>query len=248
MKRFSICILAAVLALATSAGASARGFRSGGVGTGINFGYLNSAYRTVDWATDELTDKSGMNGLYVGMNHDATLIHDALYLETGLYYTFLNEARRETLTFLSNKLIGDRTEHYLNLPVRVKYSFPVSHWLKVFAYGGPTMSVGLSSKLNYRTRLTDDQAARISYNYYNGDIQSRNMPEGALAWFNDQLPPSQYRRFDVLLGGAFGAEFFDMLEVHIGYDWGLINRNKGDYAEDFKTRRNQFYFSVGLRF
>lgn len=238
--------MAAVL-MALSFDASARGYR-GGVGTGVSFGYLHSAYRTLDWATDELVEKNGMNGMYVGVSHDATLISGAMYLQTGVYYTYLNEARRESMAILPNKLIGDRSEHYLNLPFRVKYVVPVAHWVDVFAYGGPTVVAGLSSKLTYRTRLTEDSTAAIEYDYYSGKIKEKNVNEGINEWFGSQLPDTRLRRFDVMMGGAVGAKLIDVIEVQLGFDWGMINRNRGDFAEDFKTHRQQFYFSVGFRF
>jgi hypothetical protein len=51
-----------------------------------------------------------------------------------------------------------------------------------------------------------------------------------------------------MLGASIGADFFDVLEVRLGYDWGLINRYKKDIAEDLKMRRGQFNLSVAIRF
>ena len=244
MKKYFVILTA--LMLSFGADAFAGGF--GGVGTGINFGYLHSAYRTLDWATDELVEKNGMNGLYVGVNHDATLIPGAAYFQTGFYYSYLNESRRESLPFLPNKLIGDRSEHYINVPVRVKYVVPVAHWLDVFAYAGPTFVAGLSSTLTYRTRLSEDKTAAVEYDYFSSKIKDKNIDEGVAEWFASQLPDTRYRRLDVLLGGAVGALFVDVIEAHIGYDRGLINRNGGEFGDDFKTNRHQFYISVGVRF
>ena len=246
MKKF-IILMVATLTFSSSFQAAAGGYR-GGIGTGISFGYTHSAYRTLDWATDELVEKNGLGGLYVGITHDKELIRNAMFLETGLYYTYLNEARRESLSPLPHKLIGDRSEHYLNVPLRVKYNFPVAHWLDIFAYGGPTFVAGLSSTLTYRTRLSDDKTAAIEYNYYSGKIQDRNIDELIAGWFGGMLPETCYRRFDMFLGGALGAEFLDALEVSIGYDWGLVNRNRGTFADDFKTNRHQFYINLGVRF
>lgn len=235
------------LMLLSSFNATARGNR-GEIETGLTFGYTHSAYRTLDWATDELIEKNGLGGIYVGLTNDKELIRNTLYMQTGLYYTYLNESKRESLPLLPNKLIGDRSEHYLNIPIRIKYSTILTHWLEVFAYGGPTLSAGLSSKLTYRTRISDDKTAAIEYNYYSGKIKDKNVDEGISTWFNSQLPDTDYRRFDVFLGGAIGARFYQTIQVYIGYDWGLINRNKGSFAEDYKNHRHQFHLGLGFSF
>lgn len=62
------------------------------------------------------------------------------------------------------------------------------------------------------------------------------------------LPESKIRRFDVLVGASLGADFFEILEVRLGYEWGLINRYKGDVARDLKMRRGQFVLTAAVRF
>ena len=62
------------------------------------------------------------------------------------------------------------------------------------------------------------------------------------------LPEGALRRFDVMLGASIGADFFEVLEVRLGYDWGLINRYKKEIAQDLKMRRGQFNLSVAIRF
>ena len=62
------------------------------------------------------------------------------------------------------------------------------------------------------------------------------------------LPEGALRRFDVMLGASIGADFFEVLEVRLGYDWGLINRYKKEIAQDLKMRRGQFNLLVAIRF
>lgn len=50
------------------------------------------------------------------------------------------------------------------------------------------------------------------------------------------------------LGGAVGARFFDVLEASIGYQWGVVNKYRGDVAKDYKMRRQQLYVTLGVRF
>ena len=84
-------------------------------------------------------------------------------------------------------------------------------------------------------------------------MDTDNMLDGRwnlMEWVDQtgMLPDGRLRRFDVMLGAAIGADFFDVLEVRLGYDWGLINRYKKALGEDLKMRRGQFNLSVALRF
>jgi hypothetical protein len=51
-----------------------------------------------------------------------------------------------------------------------------------------------------------------------------------------------------MLGASVGAHFFHVLEVRLGYDWGLINRYRKDIADLYSMRRGQFTLSAGIRF
>lgn len=62
------------------------------------------------------------------------------------------------------------------------------------------------------------------------------------------LPEGSLKRFDVMLGASVGADFFNKLEVRLGYDWGLVNRYRKELADDLKMRRGQFNLTVGVRF
>ena len=74
------------------------------------------------------------------------------------------------------------------------------------------------------------------------------MPDFIEGLIESQFPETRYRRADVQLGASAGVRFFEILEAQIGYDWGLVNKYKGETLDDLKMRRQQFYISVGLRF
>ena len=48
--------------------------------------------------------------------------------------------------------------------------------------------------------------------------------------------------------GSVGIRFLEIMEAQIGYDWGLVNKYKGETLDDLRMRRQQLYISVGLRF
>ena len=127
-------------------------------GIGLTFGYVNSNYRTVDLATDEPTTTALLHGFTAGVTKDFTLLRHALYFQTGLNYIYQDDSRNETIkmpgTDLALRLVGDREEHHLAIPLRLKYDVhlvdnvglpltPVRPFLWVFH---PNMSTGPDSR------------------------------------------------------------------------------------------------------
>lgn len=225
-------------------------------GFGLTFGYAHSTYRTTDWATDEAVTSDGLNGFMASLNKDFRIIPRVLYFQTGLTYMYQNDERNETLSLAGFdtglKLVGDRTEHYLGIPLRLKCEFPVTDRIGINVHAGPTLLMGLSSNLKYRTRYADGESSAVTYNIYSGKMDVENMKGSwdMSEWMNESgmLPDGRLKRYDVMMGAAIGVDLFDLLEVHMGYDWGLINRYRGNVADELKMTRNQFTLSVGIRF
>jgi opacity protein-like surface antigen len=263
MRRIYFIALSAIM-LIVSANASAQPRPShrpvtskAARGFGIDFGYVHSSYRTTDWATDEVETSAGLDGFVAGLTKDFRLIPGALYFQTGLKYIYQNDERNENVSVAGFdtgiKVVGDRTEHYLALPVRLKYTLPVTDRIGLGIDFGPTLLCGLSSNLKYRTRFADGETSAVTYNIYKGEMGVNGVLDGQWnlkEWVEQtgMLPDGSLNRFDVMLGAAIGADFFNVLEVRIGYDWGLINRYKKEIAEDLIMRRGQFNLSVAVRF
>lgn len=215
-------------------------------GFGFSFGYLHSAYRQSDWATEDIDKISGLDGFNIAVTKDFTLIGRTLYIQTGLGYTFQNDSKNNEK--FGVKLIGDWDEHFLNIPLKLKYTLPVYRDLEFFATAGPSFVGGLASQLKYRARIGDVNAA-YSYNYYSGKIKTNDkMSSDIVEWVSEQLPETRYRRADMQFGCSAGVRFLDFLEAEIGYDWGFVNKYKGQTNDDLKLRRQQFYLTLGLRF
>ncbi len=212
-------------------------------GLGFSFGYVHTAYRLSDWATDEVETLAGLNGFQLGLTKDFTLIDNALYLQTGLMYTYQNQNKNDNSGGV--RIVGDWNEHYLSIPVKVKYEFPVLENLSVFVMAGPTVSEGLDSKIKYRATVGGLNAA-VSYNCYNGKVRTNSDALDGILEGN--FPDIRYRRFDVQVGASAGVRFFNIFEAQIGYDWGLINKYRDDHNDDLKLRGQQLYISVGMRF
>lgn len=252
MKRHFVALVAVLCILGTADAFAQRGYRNPGhrpdhryygrSGIELSVGYLHSNYRHKDFASESKDRDKGLDGLYVGVTKDFTLVRRTLYFQTGAIYGYQNASNRFTSGGL--KIVSDRNEHYLDIPLRIKFSMDVMPNLRAFVYAGPVMDFGLSSKLQYRTKLSDGEMGRYTYNYYNGKSKVSTIPD-----FAATTPQSVYRRFDIDMGFALGAEIYDIATVKIGFDWGLINKNKNrDVADYLVTHRNTFYLGLGVRF
>lgn len=265
MKLRFLTIIVALCAFA-SLGADAQSMRPGRPGhahsgadafrgIGLTFGYVNSNYRTLDLATDDATTSGLLHGFTLGLTKDFSLLPHALYFQTGLNYIYQNDPRNENykipLTDMSVRLVGDREEHHLGIPLRLKYDLHLLDRVGLTFDAGPTLLMGLSSKYQYKTKL-EDNVASVDYNLYNGKVEA----SGGSSFFDledwmqnsGMYPEGRLGRFDVMLGASVGAHFFHVLEVRIGYDYGLINRYRKEIADMYSMRRGQFTLSAGIRF
>ena len=152
---------------------------------------------------------------------------------------------------MSVRLVGDREEHHVGIPLRLKYDLHLLDRVGLTFDAGPTLLMGLSSKYIYKTKLENNVLA-VDYNLYNGKVTS----SGSSAIFDlenwmktsGMYPEGRLGRFDVMLGASVGAHFFHVLEVRLGYDYGLLNRYRKDIADMYSMHRGQFTLSAGIRF
>lgn len=249
MKKIAFLVFALMLAIGGDASAQRyphrHNVRPYEGGLGVSFDYTHSAYRISDWAADDTRTHAGLDGFRIGVTQDFTLIYETLYLQTGAKFTYLNDNRnREIGNF---KVVGDWNECYLSIPLMIKYKFQLTREIGLFAQAGPTIDMGLLSREKYRTRTGEGKNVAYEWRYFSGKSKGEGMPD----LVEEAVKPSitnKLRPFDVMFGGSVGALFFDMLEVKLGYDWGVINKFKGETFDDVKMRRQQFYLGVGVRF
>ena len=214
---------------------------------GIEIGYLNSTYRTKA-ASGEVTKSDPMSGFYVGLVKDLRLFA-GLSIQPGLYYSYLNTAEKEEIP--SFNLSSSYTEHGLNLPIHIKYTFDIVPAFGVYVFAGPTLSLGLAA--NTKISFTEEALGNTMtfdarYNSYTGKIKSENIPEESLDQIDRYLPQTRMNRFDVLMGGGIGLNLVKFVTVKGGFDYGLLNRFNEDMADAGTLNRMQFYISVGVMF
>lgn len=129
-------------------------------------------------------------------------------------------------------------EHFINIPALFRYTYDISDDFKVFAFTGPKFVIGLAAIEKYK-----EDGYKETVNLYNGKWKSTEDGETETGTDSDFAMLS---RFDVQWGLGAGVQFRSV-SFKLGYDWGLMNRLKGD-TDGVTCKRSQFYVGVGFNF
>jgi len=182
----------------------------------IGAGYLNS---TTTSSYSSSSSSFGMNGFYGGVGAQKDL-NDFLGFNTGVYYSYLTGTT--SASALGGFLSGSNkvTEHYINVPVQLNLGFELAKGVKLFAFAGPVLNVGLISKSVATGSVAGASSSTSTDNYADG---------------------SDYGRFDVLLGGGGGIQIAN-IKVFGGYNYGMLDRD----ASDVTTHRSEIVVGVAF--
>lgn len=91
--------------------------------------------------------------------------------------------------------------HFLDVPIHVQYAIPFSKTVKMFAYAGPTLNIGLAQSQNVRSTIVD-------------------VPSGTYDLFDNSLS-----RFNLQASVGGGIQW-KKFQIKSGYDFGLLNINR----------------------
>mgnify|MGYP002519969885 FL=1 len=191
------------------------------LGVGVGYNLLNTTQKLADESDDD-----SLNGFYVEATYDFNFLQakwGSLGIQPGLRYSFAGETESEKMPGLTTR--ASLTEHYLDIPVNVKYSYDIMpSTLKAYAFAGPVFSCGLASSL--KLKANDDA------------IKTNNYKD------------TEYARFDIKLGLGAGVTLMEKFDVKLGYNIGLLNRYTGEQIDNFKykTHTGVFYVGVGFNF
>ncbi|MBP3237344.1 MAG: PorT family protein [Bacteroidales bacterium] len=191
----------------------------------IGLGFLNST----DIMKDNIKDVN-LNGFYVGADYNFALGTSGIGVAPGINYQLVTKSDSNlgySGTLGKANIKGDRTQMFITVPVMFNYGFQMGDGLVGRFYAGPTMSVGVYDKIKSKT------SGEILGIKFSSDDKT------------DMFDNDDYRRFDVMLGGGFALDCYDMVRFKVGYDYGLINRWDSD---DVKNHRGQAYFGVAYLF
>jgi hypothetical protein len=220
---------------------------------GVRAGYLSSATKFNPTDAHYVIKDKAQSGIFVGVDYTLPLTVQSLSLRSGLTYSHTSgkgivSSMLGMVADYGMGELGDSEEmlkfkeinHSLSLPIDVKYTFELPRGLKVYAIAGPRIAIGLSSiiKANY------GYGERESYNLYSGKSVYKYDGETE----TDDSGEGVYSRFDLQFGVGTGVQY-KRYSLELGYDWGILNRLKGDYGGDnVRVTRNRFYLGVGYSF
>lgn len=185
----------------------------------VGAGYVNSDQR-FRLKKDSKPEVGNLSGFYAGGEYNIDLMK-YISIAPGIQYEFLASKESQFLG-IKSKL----QEHYVNVPVNVRFNFPLANDLRLFAFGGPTLSCGIVSKSIANIPIIGEKKLD---NYGKNEISGDK---------------SSYGRFDVMLGAGLGFEALNAIQVKVGYDWGLLDRNSTDAIQ----HRNRLYIGVAYMF
>jgi opacity protein-like surface antigen len=213
MKKIYFILVVAVMFIATDAKAQ--------FGVGVGYNLLNTTTTIADESEDD-----SLNGFYIEATYGFNLLNGnwgTLGIEPGLRYTFGGETEHEEIFGIKTR--ASFTEHYLDIPVHVKYGIEIiPSALNIHAFAGPVFSVGLASSL----KATAGDTTVKTNNYEDSD----------------------YGRFDLKIGVGAGVTIAERVNVKVGYNFGMLNRYTGEQVKDFKykTHTGVFYVDAGINF
>ena len=213
MKKIYFILVVAVMFIATDAKAQ--------FGVGVGYNLLNTTTTIADESEDD-----SLNGFYIEATYGFNLLNGnwgTLGIEPGFRYTFAGEAEHEEIFGLKTR--ASFTEHYLDIPVHVKYGIDIIHSaLNIHAFAGPVFSVGLASTLKATAGDTT--------------VKTNNYED------------SNYGRFDLKIGLGAGVTIAERVNVKVGYNFGMLNRYTGEQVDGYKykTHTGVFYVGAGVNF
>ena len=214
MKKIYFLIAAAAMFLAVEANAQ--------IGVGLGYNLLTTTTTMADESEDD-----SLNGFYLEATYDINFLNrnwGSLGLQPGFRYTFAGESDSDEVAGV--KTNASFTEHYLDVPVNVKYSYEIiPTTLKAYAFAGPVFSLGLASNLKAGAGDTS--------------VKTNNYKD------------TEYGRFDIKFALGAGVTLAEKLNVKLGYNIGMLNRYTGEQISKdykYKTHTGVFYLGVGFNF
>lgn len=165
----------------------------------LEVGYINPSQYGKNFST------TYFNGISVGLTTELKLKNN-LSLLTGVLYNLVYSDKLQeypSSTYANNISYG----HYLNVPVHLLYTYPLTKDLKLFGFTGLTVNYGLLLKQN-------------TVSTYNNSVY------GITSGYTD-LYQSNLNRLDLKIGVGGGIQF-KKYQLKAGYNWGVLNINKLD--------------------
>jgi hypothetical protein len=139
-----------------------------------------------------------------------------LSLLTGALYSYVYSDK--LIGYPNSGLVTQKTTgQFIDIPIHVLYSLPISKTLKVFGYAGPNINIGLSQKQDITSTLTYLPGNPLYVKPESSDL------------FSDKL----LNRINLQIGLGGGIQW-KKYQIKSGYDFGVTNLNKIDTGNLFQ--------------
>lgn len=222
MKKIVVLFATAVVAMAFAANASAQ------LSVGAGYGLASHTRITKTGNTTNKIDPLNMSGFYVNGTYEINFLSKNwgdLSVAPGLTYAFYGKCiseesyKEEGITF-SEK--SSRRDHYLDVPVHVKYAYNViPGTLKLAAFAGPVFSFGLAATSIEKLEEGNDWIKARSSLYTGKYVVKSSVSEDNASGDEGD---TNYSIFDLKLGVGISATLFEKLDFRVAYNVGLLNR------------------------
>lgn len=152
--------------------------------------------------------KTYFNGIKIGGTAEFDLKNN-LSLLTGVLYNVVYSDKIQgypdsaTVTY---QTFG----HFLDIPLQITYSYPLTKNLRLFAFAGPTFDIGLFQN----TKIINDQKYNSENPYY--------VAPGSFNLYNSSSGSYMLNRINLQIGVGGGVQWKKYL-LKAGYDFGLNN-------------------------
>ena len=180
---------------------------------------VNAGYLNSTLATNNNSDNA--NGAYAGVSFNIP-VAGGLAVAPGVYYSMLTSKETAALGSIASGS-GTFMEHALNVPVYLNYGIDLARDTRFFVFGGPTVQYGLASTVKYEGNVLGVSGSSTVNNYDN----------------------QNFNRLNVYLGGGVGFTVAG-IQIHVGYDYGMLNQYKGDNATP--CHRSNLKIGAGFAF
>ncbi|MGM9753812.1 MAG: porin family protein [Candidatus Cryptobacteroides sp.] len=189
---------------------------------GVSASYLNSTQLTQN-------DPASFNGFQFGVSAEKYFDKNFGFA-TGLSYSYLGRKTTDSQTIWGQTFTGTTktNEHYLTLPLHAAAKMEIQKGISIFLEAGPALNLGLASKTNVKGETS-------------GSIGSGSKEQT----IDNYDPDYNYGRFDLLLGAQAGFRY-NNCKFFVGYNYGLIDRDKTPDNDSAVSHRSEF--SVGVSF
>lgn len=159
------------------------------------------------------------NGIKLGLTAELNLKNNMSLLTGALYNLVYSDDLQKypNLTSVNKLSYG----HFIDVPVRFIYTYPLSKNLKLFGFAGPNLNIGL-----YQVQGTISTVSSVSTVYSN------------------LYKSSVLNQLDLQVGIGGGVQW-KKFQLKAGYDYGLLNMNRLDTGNLYQKG---WYVTFGVKF